>query len=451
MTEHPNILLFIPHDLGDHLGCYGHRTVQSPNLDALAAAGVRFSNCFTTSPECTPSRGGLYTGLMPHQNGLMGLSNFGWQLQVPHLAEHLQNAGYATHHFGVQHETDGDVHKLGYNELHAQDKRDAADICKTLSEFLHTRPSGPWFACAGFFDVHRPWGDASRPRTIDPAAVDVPPYLPDTPEIRADLALFHQNITEMDAAVGSVLHTLSNLPEAENTLILFTTDHGCGFPRAKATLYDPGLRVPLILHWPGQIAGGLVHECLLSNLDITPTLIELAGSRPPGKLAGRSFLPLLTRSNYQERNEVSGALFYDVSYDPMHYIRTATHKYIRSFAVTPEDANGADREVLCTFQAGQWVRVDDYDVMHNQSWRSMAGPFPPPPREELYDLTSDPLEQHNLADTPTARPILEAMRQRLQDMMERTHSPLRNGGHVAPPEKQKEAHRHYRPGGPAYR
>ena len=173
MSRRPNLLVFIPHDLGDFLHCYGHASVRSPNLDALANRGVRLSNCFTACSECTPSRSGLWTGLHPHQNGLMGLANFGWNLRVPHLAQRLGDAGYQTHLFGLQHEVQGDPAQLGYEFIHSQDNRSVGPVCDSVIDFLAGRPEHrdePWFACAGFFDVHRPW---RAPSTFDPDAINV--------------------------------------------------------------------------------------------------------------------------------------------------------------------------------------------------------------------------------------------------------------------------------------
>jgi len=448
----PNILVLIPHDLGTHLGCYGHPDVRSPHLDRLAAQGVRFSDCFTPSPECTPSRGCLMTGLYPHQNGLMGLSNFGWSLrpEAPHLAQRLRAAGYATHLFGFQHEAHKTPETLGYLHTHSQNDHHVNAVCAALADFLQAQGGdgeAPWFAYAGFKHVHRPWSEQT---TFDPAAIAVPAYLPDTPVIREDLARFHQDILDMDAAVGRVLDAVAQGPCADNTLILFTTDHGAAFPGAKATLYDPGIHVPLILHGPEWLPGGRVIDALVSNLDVTPTLLELAGAEIPDSLAGRSLVPLLRDQTHPHRDQVGGALFYDVAYDPMHYVRTRTHKYIRSFAVTAEDARGADPEVLSTFAAGRWIRVDDFDVLTSPTWQSLKRPCPMPPAEELYDLTRDPCERQNLVGQPEAAGILADMRTRLRHLMETTASPLLTG-HVAPPAAQRQAAHEYRHDGPKYR
>ncbi|NOY80525.1 MAG: sulfatase [Kiritimatiellaeota bacterium] len=441
----PNVLVFIPHDLGDYLHCYGHPTVRSPHLDELASEGVRFTSYFTSAPECTSSRGCMMTGRHSHQHGLMGLCWFGWDIfpRVPHLAARLRDAGYQTHLFGMQHETDGPPDRLGYLHNHPSPGCHAANVCRDLVEFLRStdaRSGSPWFACAGFKQVHRPWDNTSA---FAPDAVNVPPYLPDNPTIRDDLTHFHQDILEMDTAIGEVLSELRRSDVGERTMVVFTTDHGAAFPHAKATFYDPGIHIPLIVHWPGHMEGGREFNELLSNVDFTPTILDCCGLDVPGDIPGRSFLPLIRGEPYHDREAVYGALFYDVSYDPMHYVRTGTHKYIRSFAVTPEDAEGADERVLATFVAGRWIRVDDADVMSSPAWQSMDVDCSRPLREELYDLARDPWEQRNLVESPEAQSVLHGLRYRLRRMMEDTQSPLLDG-HVAPPRKQVEQGRHCR-------
>ena len=444
----PNILILLPHDLGDFLGCYGHPSVHSPSIDRMAKEGVVFTHCFTPSPECSPSRGCLFTGLMPHQNGLMGLSNFGWSLRVPHLAERLRDLGYATHQFGFQHETSEPAEALGYQHTHRDGSIRADVVCRDICAFLRKKEDSdeqPWFACAGFSHVHRRWADAEK-SSFSAADVDVPPWLPDKPEVRRDLARFHHDISELDAAVDTVRQTLEETGLGKKPLLIFTTDHGAAFPGAKATLYDPGIHVPLILHWPGHVEGGTRHDQLVSNMDVCPSLIELAGGSPLAGLAGRSFAPLLKGEAYRERESVDGALFYDVAYDPMHYVRTATHKYIRSFAVDDQEAVGVDPEMRSTFAAGRWIRVDDFDVLTSPTWQALApdGTCPLPEKEELYDLENDPMERTNLAGNAAAEAVLQNMRCRLQDMMTATESPLLKG-HVPPPEKQRAAARGYGP------
>lgn len=440
----------MPHDLGDWLGCYDHPSVRSPRLDQFASQGVQFKHYFAAAPECTPSRACTFTGLHCHQNGLMGLSNFGWSLRpgVKHLAALLADAGYRTHLWGTQHETSADPCTLGYRHVNTG-KQDVDSVCGKVADFLQSDDSkrdGPWFIHAGFRNVHRPWKPAV---STDPTRMTPPPWLPDTPAVRQDLADFHDDITRMDAAIGGVLDALDRSGQAEHTIVIFTSDHGLPFPRAKATLYDPGLRIPLLARWPGGFAGGRACPQLLSNVDLTPTVLDLCGIESPAGLAGRTFAPLLRGQPYVEHDAIFATLYYDVAYDPMHMVRTREHKYLRSFAVTAEDRTGVDAGVLATHPAGRWIRVDDYDVLSSAAWRSLSVDCSPPPPEELYDLGRDPLEQDDLATRPDAQELLDAMRDRLRKWMEATQSPLLSG-HVAPNDKQCEAAEQYRYGGPMY-
>ncbi|MCK5805394.1 MAG: sulfatase-like hydrolase/transferase, partial [Lentisphaeria bacterium] len=282
-NQRPNVLILIPHDLGDHLNCYGHPTVRSPHLDGLASEGVRFTNYFTSAPECTSSRGCMLTGQHSHQHGLMGLGGWGWNLypDVPHLAARLRDGGYNTHLFGMHHEGGGPAESIGYQHHVSPKGSRVADVCRNLIEFLRSPDSHsgtPWFASAGFSNVHRVWNNTP---TFSPDEVDVPPYLPDNPTIRDDLTRFHQDILEMDAAVGEVLRELRNSEAGKNTIVVFTTDHGAAFPHAKATFYDPGIHIPLIMHWPGRMEGGRVFDQLLGNVDFTPTILECCGLPVP--------------------------------------------------------------------------------------------------------------------------------------------------------------------------
>lgn len=441
MSTAPNVLIFIPHDLGNYLHCYGHEDVCSPNLDRLADSGVRFTNYFTTSPECTSSRATMMTGLHTHQNGLVGLSGMGWELNdfSVHLASRMKRAGYATNLFGVQHETALSAKKLGYDSIQAAADRSAPAVAHELVEFLKTAKSGqPWFVSAGFTHVHRPWPKST---TFKQENVQLPKWLPDTPEVRQDYTLFYQNILEMDTAVGSVIDELEHQGMRENTLIIFTTDHGYPFPRAKATFYDAGLNIPLLISQPGQIRSGQVRNNLLSNLDFTPTVLDYCGIRPDRDIEGTSFAGLLVEDKtFNERKEIFGGMCYDVSYDPIYYVRTRRYKYIRSFAANPQDSADADRKTLATFSAGKWIRFDDYDVMSSPAWISIADIVDRsrPAPEELYDLEVDPGEENNLISIPEYSEVAGELRNSLFNMLSKTDCPLPEK-HIPPTPEQVKA------------
>lgn len=436
-SERPNVVMFITHDQGDWLGCYGHETVESPNLDKLSDKGVRFTNYFAGAPECTPSRAGMYTGLYTHQTGLMGLCHRGWEFNsdTRHLAKMLFEGGYQTHLFGHQHETESDPRRLGYDNSHCQIQQrnsNSGAVCRELIDFIETtggrEQKQPFFASVGFTDVHRSWKSET---TFNPDDIEVPGYLPDNGDVRRDIADFHQAILEMDSAVGSAIEAIDKSALADNTIVIFTTDHGVPFPRAKSTFYDPGIKIPLLIRWPDGFEGGRVCDELVSNLDYCPTILEACGVEVPEKLEGKSFLGLLRSGEYEDRDEVYGALYYDSVYDPMHYVRTKDYKYIRSFAVTDEDRRGADTEMLTTHETGNWIRANDNDVGRSLSWQSIKGEkFAAPDPEELYDLRSDSLEKCNVAGDANYAEVLEDMRGRMRKMMERTDSPMLKG-HVS--------------------
>ncbi|MCX7600054.1 MAG: sulfatase, partial [Armatimonadetes bacterium] len=323
------------HDLGQHLGCYGAATVNSPNLDRLAGEGVRFSSSFCVAPSCSPSRAAIATGRYPHSNGVMGLchGNFAWDLHPAerHLAGILAEAGYRTVLAGVQHETRR-PHDMGWQEVLGG--RHAGEVAEGAARWLRQTGcrSQPFYAQIGFFEPHRmfhtfgPDPDHSR-------GVTVPPWLVDEPSAREEFAGYQGAIRTMDSAVGQVLAALDDLGLRDNTMVIFTTDHGMPFPRAKCSLYDPGISVALIIRWPSRgWAGGRVFAEMISNVDYLPTILDAVGVPIPENVQGRSFAPLLDGREYVPRTEIFAEMTYHDYFDPRRCIRTRTHKLIANFS-----------------------------------------------------------------------------------------------------------------------
>jgi len=425
LIRRPNILLVIVHDLGAYLGCYGHRSVESPNLDRMAAEGVRFENHFATAAFCSPSRGAIFTGKHPHVNGLMGLTNLDWDLPEGHttIAEALGAAGYETRLFGLQHEIK-DATRLGFH--HTWNRADgvmAEQVVPAVRNFLNRRKQddAPFYARVGFFEVHRPYR-GYEPRNAD--TLDVPPFLEDTPGCRDDLARFHDCIRIMDAAVGEILATLYNSAVADNTLVIFTADHGIAFPRAKATLYDPGIRTTLLMRGPGEFSGGRTIPELISNVDLFPTLAELCGAETSDGLTGRSFLPLLRG----ESCEPNGAVFAGTNTsaaDTKRCIRTKRYKYIRNCTEGPLLYLPTDIEISTT-------RRD----MGNDH-------LAPRPAVELYDLERDPDEMHNLAGDGAHAEIEERLAAELNAFQKATDDPVLRGPIARPSGEAEVVNRIY--------
>jgi N-sulfoglucosamine sulfohydrolase len=332
------VILITPHDLGDFVGCYGH-PVQTPHLDAIAAQGVIFEKHFSSGTICSPSRGAITTGCYPHTNGLMGLVHRGWVLNVaecPPLARLLRDAGYQTHLFGFQHEH-YDFSQLGYEASHQGQGMNVEQVVPEFTAWLSSEEATarPFLASVGFFDVHRL--GQQRPSTFkrdvyesaEESRVWVPPWLPDIPPVREELADFYGDITHMDRWIGEIVQALDKAGRAENTILVFTSDHGASFLHGKATLYDGGTKVPWLIRWPNEIPAGTRVTSLTSHVDILPTLLDLLGMPVPAQIQGRSMAALARGRAGEEREVVFAEKNYTNGYDPSRMVRSDRFKYIR--------------------------------------------------------------------------------------------------------------------------
>ncbi len=304
-----NLVMIDCHDLGQHLGAYGWRTVPSPHLDGLAERGARFENSFCTAPQCSPSRATLYTGRYAHANGMLGLAHppFNWQMHADerHLAQIMLDNGYATAQIGVQHvtaHTPQAVQRLGFQEVWMTD--DADEVASHTVAFLENFPVQPFFLNIGFSEPHRDArGLFKQAPPDDRLGVEVPPYLPRTPEAEGEFAELQGVIGKMDKAIGRIWRALEASDLLADTWLIFTTDHGIATPRAKCTLYDPGIETALIMYAePFGLTGGRVYPQLISNVDIVPTILEMLSIPAPPNLQGYSFAPLLHGKSYQRVN-----------------------------------------------------------------------------------------------------------------------------------------------------
>jgi N-sulfoglucosamine sulfohydrolase len=418
VAQRPDIVLITCHDLGRHLGCYGQGTVHTPILDEIAAGGVRFSNSFCTSPGCSPSRAALATGRYPHCNGVLGLAHahFGWGLAPGerHAAALLAEGGYHTVLFGLQHVT-YDVQSLGFREVRPDRSADA--VARNVAGFV-TGGSGapmPFYLEINFFEPHRPF-DFGGVAPDASGGVRVPSYLPSNEEARAEFALMQGAIRKVDQAIGNIRNALGASGRLENTLFLFTADHGIAFPRAKGTLYDAGIETALIVAWPaGRLAGEPVPHALVSNIDILPTLLEVARTEVPGNIQGRSFRPLISGGDYAQRDCVFAEKTFHNEYDPLRCIRTRRHKLIVRLEVSNIVEAPADV-----------MRGGTYPTVVAGLIEPRADPF------ELYDLEADPLERKNLAGLPEMAEVETDLRRRLYTWMHDTGDPLLAGPVASP-------------------
>ncbi|MFW0783679.1 sulfatase [Gordonia sp. CPCC 206044] len=396
-----NVLLIHWHDLGRHLACYGVDGVESPNLDALAADGIRLTDAHATAPLCSPSRGSLFTGRYPHTNGLVGLAHHGFEYRsdVRTLPAVLAEVGYRTVLFGMQHES-ADPTGLGFDTIDVSDSLCDYVVARSqdwLRRRAQTSDERPFLLTAGFFETHRPY-PADQYKHVDPSTVTVPDFLPDTDDVRDDLSGLHGSITQADAAVGRLLDTVRELGLDETTWIVFFTDHGLAFPRAKSTLYAEGTGIAFIVRPPGRRAiTPHTYDDLFSGVDLTPTLLELLSVPTPSGVDGVSHATqLLADLESPARTEVFSEKTYHDAFDPIRAVRTKEFSYIENFAERPNLLLPLD---IADSPSARSLDHDDIDA--------------PRPRHELYDLATDPLERHNLADDP----VYADTRQRLEDVL----------------------------------
>jgi len=416
MPERPNIVLVITHDSGQHWGCYG-AGVDTPNLDRIAEEGVRFERMYCASPNCSPARGSLFTGRRPVDNGLIGLTHRGFRLRpdVPRLQAVLAEAGYDTRLFGAHHE-EPDPHLMGY--AHCQIGPEVGTSLRTVvplaEEFLLSRPAEPFLAVVGFSETHRPFPQGYEPD--DPEQVKPLPYLPDEAPVRQDIADLNGMIRGVDGALGRLDNALETAGLRSNTLFIYTTDHGIAFPYSKATLFEPGVSVSLVMRGPGGFQGGQVRREFAQHIDVMPTLLELAGVACPEEVEGRSLVPLVTGQDVAWREELFTELTYHAAYDPMRAVRTEQYKYIRSYE---------DRPLLVPPNVDAGHSKTMFLQRREQDKRR--------PREQLYDLLADPIERHNLAADPAQASVLAEMRGRLDRHLEARGDPILAGPIEAAP------------------
>ena len=412
-VDKPNILYLHSHDTGRWVQPYGY-PVPTPNIQYLADSGVLFRQAFCVVPTCSGSRACLLTGQHGHSNGMLGLAHRGFSLHDyrHHLVHTLRQAGYHSALIGEQHIAKRpDV--IGFDRVIRVDRYHVDSVVPAAREVLAEAPETPWFLSVGFFETHR---EFFEPTSLRDVKYSLPPAnLPDTVETRRDIAAFKASARKLDQGVGQVLDMLDELGLTESTLIVFTTDHGLAFPGAKATLYDRGLGVMLIMRGPGGFAGGRVIDEMVTHLDVYPTLCDLAGIERKPWLQGESLLPLLEEPGVELHGEIFAGATWHAAYEPQRAVRTRRWKYIRRYG---------DRELPVL------ANTDDSpskDVLLRAGWGER-----PIPRELLFDLALDPNEAANLAGDPAHASVLEDLRGRLDGFMERTEDPLRTG-HVDPP------------------
>jgi N-sulfoglucosamine sulfohydrolase len=427
-SARPNILWISAEDLSPDLGCYGDSYARTPTLDKFAAEGVRYTHAFSTTPVCAPSRSAIITAMYPPSIGTHHMrSKAVPPAHVKAFTEPLRAAGYYCTNNS----------KTDYNFEAPPAHRPPDSIWDESSNRAHWRnradKTQPFFAVFNLTVTHesqiRATPDQYARNTArlkpedrhDPKLAPIPPYYPDTPLVRKDWATYHDNVTAMDYAAADILKQLEEDGLAENTIVFFWGDHGRGLPRAKRWPYDSGLRVPLMVRWPGQIRAGTVSDEIVSLHDLGPTALSLAGVKVPAHMQGQAFLggqkakPREYAFGHRDRM--------DEAYDMMRTARDKQFRYIRNFQAKKPYVQHIDyMDEMPTMRELRRVYKDHFNALSPDYRRAMTPAqllffAPEKPEEELYNLAADPHEINNLARDPQHRATLLRMRAAVERWM----------------------------------
>jgi arylsulfatase A-like enzyme len=440
----PNILLAIADDWSwPHAGAYGDPAVKTPAFDRIAREGALFTRAFAAAPSCTPSRAALLTGRYPHQLEEGGVLHGFLPERFPVYTDLLEQAGY---YVGYTRKGWGP----GRFEPGGRTRNPAGQQFSDFETFLRGRPAGRPFAFwFGSQDPHRPYEEGSGAASgIDLASIRVPAFLPDTPEVRRDLADYFFEVQRFDRELGEIVERLRTLGELDNTLIVITADNGMPFPRAKANVYDAGARVPFAMRWPGRTKTGLVSNAFISLSDLAPTFLEAAGLKPLAAMSAHSILGLAAGGpstgsgpsrassrdgNVQGRDRIflgrerhahvrTGNLSY-----PVRAVRTDDWLYIRNFRPDRWPAGDPER----VFSVGPYGDIDGglskSLLLERRDDPAIARFFElataKRPAEELYDLRADPDQLNNVTSDPRRSAAKARLRRMLDEWMRTTGDP----------------------------
>jgi len=430
----PNILLVVSEDNGQELGCYGDPYVKTPVLDKLATEGVRFHNAYVPQAGCSQSRAALLTGLYPHQNGQIGLATWKFRLyreDTPNLVRSLKNTGYRTGIIGKLHINPQSAFPFDMKEISTSNfnRNRLGNYAKHADEFFN-RSDQPFFLSVNYPDAHRPFiqqkhGLPEKPLTGD----DVKPlayFGLDTPELRVDTANYYNCMNRLDSLIGDLLDSLDRSGKAENTIVVYLGDHGADLLRGKRTSYEGGVRVPLIIRWPGKAKSNLVQRELVSTLDLMPTLLTVAGAKQVATLAGTSLIPLLKGEQIEWREFLFTEFHLHSAHNfyPQRTVRNSRYKLIQN--LMPGEINPGYDFMMNRFFADLPVSIDSAPKRIRDAYYRMKQP----PQFELYDLQSDPYEFRNIASDVKHASEFAELKTQLQNWRTRTKDPLLNDANL---------------------
>ena len=427
-AELPNILLIVSEDNGPELGCYGTPYVKTPVLDGLAERGVRFENAYVPQAGCSQSRAALLTGLYPHQNGQIGLTTWKfrmYQAETPNLVRRLKQAGYRTGILGKLHVNPETAFPFDVKKIpSANFSRANLDNYAKEAAIFFQAAEAPFFLSVNYPDAHRPFIAMTDSLPETPlVADDVKPlayFGLDTPQLRAETANYYNCLSRLDSLIGDLLGTLQESGKADDTLVIYLGDHGADLLRGKRTSYEGGVKIPMIVHWPGETKPGHVVRELVTTLDLMPTLLTVADADPVENLPGWSLTPLLKgkspiwrRYLFTEYHTHSAHNYY-----PQRTVRGTRYKLVQN--LLPGQENPGYNFTLQRFFPELPEVIDAAPALVRDSYRRMKTPA----AFELYDLHQDPYEFNDLVSDPRYKVTLDTLKKELARWRKETRDPL---------------------------
>lgn len=412
VNQPPNILFIIADDLTHRdIGCYGSKNVKTPNIDAIAGEGMRFTRCFQAAPMCSPTRHNILTGLYPVKSGAYPNHTF-VKSGTKSIAHYLKNENYRVALTGKRHIAPKEAFPFEYLSKGNNPNLTA------LETFMTEDNSQSFCAFVCFSEPHTPWTKGD-PSIYDPEKIELPPYFVDTKETRQRLTEYYAEINHLDKEVGKIRALLERHNLSENTLVIFTSEQGNAFPFAKWTCYDTGLQTAFIAKWPKKIKPNTVSNAMIEYVDVTPTFIDIAGGQAIENLDGTSFLPVLLGETDTHKQQVYGihttrGINNGSDYYGIRSVRSEQFKYIKN--LTPEITfkNNITQQSAPHFEYwGSWVAKASME----KKAKDLVYRYQHRPGEELYDVVEDPLELNNLAERDDYNAVLKEHRQLLADWM----------------------------------
>ncbi|HKE03756.1 MAG TPA: sulfatase [Blastocatellia bacterium] len=425
----PNILVIMADDWSyPHAGVYGDKVVKTPNFDRVAREGALFTNVYCAAASCTPSRASILTGRPVHQLEEGGNLHGFLPAKFDVYPDLLEQSGYV-----VGHTRKG--WGPGKFEAGGRKRNPAGPQFRSFDEFFKQVPKDkPFCFWFGSNDPHRPYEKGAGAKSgMKAEDVVVPAFLPDTPEVRDDILDYYFEVERMDRDAGQIIKALEDAGQLDNTIIVWTSDNGMPFPRAKATVYDGGSRMPLAVRWPAKVKGGRTLDEFVMLTDLAPTLLEAAGLRPKPEMTGRSLTPLLAGRKqpgrdvaFLERERHANVRRGDLSY-PVRAVRTKDYLYIRNFR--PDRWPAGDPEMY--FAVGDFGDIDGGPskdlLISRRNDPAVAKYFKlatdKRPAEEFYDLRKDAGQLYNVAERAEYAKAKKRLRAALDKWMRETGDP----------------------------